>query len=142
MKRGITGVTLIELMVVVAIVALLATIAYPNDMNSVRAGRRSEAYQAIFSLQSQVEACYPTSGSNCSATSLASMGQTLPSVTKNGFYTISIQALTSTSYTIVAVPVSSTDQNNDTDCMSLYITNTGTRSISGAGTVQGCWGSN
>ena len=54
-RRPRRGFTLIEAMIVVAVVAILAAVALPSFMDSIRKGRRSDAFAAISQVQQAQE---------------------------------------------------------------------------------------
>ena len=109
------GFTLIELMITVAIVGIIAAIAYPSYIDSVRAGRRSEAMSALLKLQLAQE---KWRANNTSYTSTiggtCTTGLCWSSADISGtYYTIAISAASSSGFTGTATPVSGKGQEND-----------------------------
>jgi type IV pilus assembly protein PilE len=80
------GFTLIELMIAVAIVAILAAIALPSFLESVRKGRRSEAFAALSALQQAQERWRGSKSSYGALADLAGVSANTP----NSHYTISV----------------------------------------------------
>ena len=84
-RRSKTGFTLIELMIALAIVAILVAVALPAYQDSVRKGRRADAFAAVSAIQLAQErfrANHPTY-----ATALSDLGVAAPSL-----YTLTIDA--------------------------------------------------
>lgn len=132
------GFTLVELMVVVAIVGILAAIAYPSYVQYTVKSKRAAAESFIMSVANKQEQ-YMLNARQY-ATTLASLGIAVPAdVSRNYTITepISVTA-TPPGYTITAVPIGG-QAANDTRCGSISIDQTGTKGISGTGTVTECW---
>jgi type IV pilus assembly protein PilE len=90
------GFTLVEMMTVIAVSAILAAVAYPSYLDSVRKGRRSEAFGALSAVQQAQERWRANHGQYAS---------TLPGIattTANGHYTIAISGAGATGYTATA----------------------------------------
>jgi len=103
-----SGFTLVELMIGVAVLAILAAVAYPSYQDSVRKGRRSEAFTALSAVQQAQERWRANHEQYAS---------TLPGIatTKtNGNYTIAVSAPSATGYTATATAGGS--QAADTAC--------------------------
>lgn len=105
-------------MIVVVIVGLLAAVAYPSFMDSIRKGRRSEAFQAITAVQQAQERW--RANKSTYTTDLSLLG--ISSSTASGYYTISISApqtgtgsLTN-GYRITAAAVGGKSQASDANC--------------------------
>lgn len=92
------GFTLIEIMIAVVIVAILAAIALPSFLDSVRKGRRSEAFAALSALQQAQERWR---GNNANYGAMANL-PTIAATTPNGYYAISITGNDATGYTATA----------------------------------------
>lgn len=104
------GFSLIELMIVVAVAGILAAIAYPSYLDSVQKSRRADAKASLMAAVQRMEAYYARNGSYTGAT----MANTNISPTsEEGYYTITIPALSASSYTLQAVPTSKGNQNGD-----------------------------
>ncbi len=126
------GFTLVELMIVVAIVGILAAVAYPSYEEYVRRAKRAEARSALLDSAARLERFY--SDNNQYPTTLAA--GSVSSSSEQNHYTISIELGTNNqSYTLTATP-----SFTDTKCGNLTLTNTGTRTEGGTGTVEECWG--
>lgn len=123
------GFTLIELMVVVAIVGILAAIAYPSYQDSVRKGRRSDALNALASVQLEQEKWRANHTTYTST--LGSGGLELSSTSPENYYSLSLgQTLNTTTCVLADSPspsayaVKATGQNgqqNDGTCNNLCV---------------------
>lgn len=117
-RRPATGFTLIELMVAVVVVGILLAVALPSFMDSIRKGRRSEAFAALAALQ-QAQERYR--GNNATyASTLTSLNITTPTG-PSGYYALSIAAPTATGYDLSAEAVSGKSQVNDGNCGKLSV---------------------
>lgn len=115
--RMAQGFTLIELMIAVAIVAVLASIAYPAYQDSVRKGRRAEAFTALSALQ-QAQERWRSNNASYTAT-LASLN--VAATTSSGLYTIAVSGASATGYTATATANSGTSQASDGNCKLLGV---------------------
>lgn len=92
------GFSLIELMVAIVLAGVLAAIALPAFFDSVRKGRRSDAFAALTQLQLAQERW--RAGHAAYTTDLTALG--IAAVTASGHYGISVSAADTTSYTLLA----------------------------------------
>ena len=128
------GFTLIEILIVVVIIGILAAIALPAYQNSVLKGGRAEGKAALLATAQQLERCF----TEFNAYDNANCPQFInPQETENGRYAIAFSAVTPTTYTLQAMPQGG--QARDTLCGTLTLTQTGTKGVSGTGTVADCW---
>lgn len=112
------GFTLIELLIAVIVLGVLAAVALPSFLDSVKKGRRSEAYSAVSAVQNAQERWR---GNNANyATTVAALG--LPTTTAGGYYQVSIDSTTAnaTNYTVIA-DGSSSSQASDGQCAKLAV---------------------
>ncbi|HET7570477.1 MAG TPA: type IV pilin protein [Gammaproteobacteria bacterium] len=131
------GFTLVELMIVVAIIAIIAAIAYPSYRKSVIKSDRSDAKVALQRAAQALERCY-AEGHNYKSTPTATPPGTCPTFPQpspNQYYTISLPTVTTTSYTIEAVPTADSPQQDDDDCTWFKLDNTGLQTASSSD----CW---
>lgn len=116
------GFTLIELMIAVAIVAILAAVALPSFLDSIRKGRRSEAFTAINQVQQALERWRSNNATYTTALTTAPPGGLgLPATTTSGYYTISIDGASASAYEVRATAVSGTSQAKDGNCTTLGV---------------------
>lgn len=129
------GFTLIELTVALALLALLAALALPSFGESIRKGRRSEAFAALAALQLAQERWRGVHAAY--AASVADLG--LPETTLAGHYTIRIEPPSPApdalhaGYVAIAEGVPGTSQARDAACRQL-----GVRLQDGALGYAGC----
>jgi type IV pilus assembly protein PilE len=127
------GFTLIEIMIAVIIVAVLAAVALPSFLDSMRKGRRAEAFAAIAALQ-QAQERWRTNNATYT-TVLGNLG--IAAATPN--YDLSIAAPSGNAadlalgYIVSAEGKAGTSQANDAQCRKLSV-----KVLAGAVTYAGC----
>lgn len=127
-RRRNAGFTLVELMIAVVVLSILIAVALPSFLDSMRKGRRSEAFAALSAMQ-QAQERYR--GSNPSYATLSELATASPSsvvspTRPGGYYTLSVSSPSSTSY-IVTADGSGSSQANDGDCAKLSVEISGGR---------------
>lgn len=153
MQRSMRGFTLLEIMIVVAIVGILAAIAVPSYTSYVTRGKRAVAKAVLTEVASRQENFF-TDRRQYSAT-LAALGYTVDgaddfcviadttsrSTCTDATYKVAMTT-TSLSGRVVTFTITATPQGaqarRDTDCTSLTINNTGTKTATGANSAE-CW---
>ncbi len=127
-------------MIAVVIIGVLAAIALPAYRDTVRKGRRSEAFAALSALQ-QAQERYRGSHTGFGALSdLANVNAT----TTNGLYAISVTGVSASGYTATATAQGS--QAADSNCQVLAVRMAGGNISYGAGSSSAvfpdanrCW---
>ncbi len=119
MGRESHGFTLIELAISLAIVTILTLTAMAFYSSQIRQGRRIDATDALLEI-SLAEERYRTQ--NTTYGTLAQVWNNVTTTT-DGYYTLSISNVTSTSYTVTATAVGdqANDANGSTSCTPLQI---------------------
>lgn len=141
--RGISGFTLIEVIIALVVVGILVAIALPSFLDSVRKGRRTEAFAALNSVQQGQE----RHRSNRSAyTALLTEAPTanppglgLAATTPGGYYGISLSNATATGYEVTATAASGTSQANDGNCVRLRVRMDGGNLFYGSAAASGAF---
>ena len=111
------GFTLIEMMMVVVIMGILSALAYPNFTKSLYKARRSDAIEALLSLQQAQERWR---SNNTQYATLDLLGISTSSA--KGYYTLSLATTpNTTSYSAVATAAPSSSQSNDSNCQTLRV---------------------
>ncbi len=105
------GFTLVELVIAVIVIALLLAVALPTFLDSIRKGRRSEAFTALSNIQQAQERWRSNRPSYGTLVELGITASSRPS----GYYTLSVSDANATGYTIVA-DGSAGSQRNDGAC--------------------------
>ena len=116
------GFTLIELMIALVIAGVLVAVALPNFLDSMRKGRRTEAFSALAAMQQALER-RRSNNPSFSAT-LAELGITSSTTRPGSYYTIAVDAGDASGYQISA-DGSGSSQANDGQCAKLAIKVTG-----------------
>ena len=116
--RRTPGFTLIELMIGVVIAGILLAVALPNFMDSIRKGRRSEAFTAIAAVQ-QAQERYRGNNPSYAAT-LSDLGITSPTG-PGGYYALTPSSHSATVYVVTATAVTTGSQANDGSCATLSV---------------------
>lgn len=138
MKAKARGFSLIELMVTIAIVGILAAIAIPSYSNYVVRGNRSAAQSYILSAANKQEQYMLDARQYANTMALLGLSST-PTDAPNYSMSITVNnSATPPTYTITATPTGS-QATRDTQCGNLTIDQSGTKGISGTGTVDSCW---
>lgn len=119
-RSHVRGLTLMELMIAIAILGILMSLALPIYKDSIRKGRRSEAFSALTAVQQKQER-WRANNASYSTDMSAATGLDIPTSTANGFYTISLDAADATSYTVRASAVGGTSQAEDGNCSQLRV---------------------
>jgi type IV pilus assembly protein PilE len=140
-KSAARGFTLIELMITVAIVAILATIASTSYNSQVQKSRRTDARSAILDLAGREEKLFSTTNAYSAAASdlgYAAAGVAWPINIGSNYYNVSVTVPTPTTYSITATAINS--QASDSQCLTLFVDQTGLQSSTGSATPATCWG--
>lgn len=140
MRRTQVGVTLVELMIAVGIVGILAAIAYPNYRQYALRGNRTEGKAELMEVAQELEKCYTRYGRYDSANCVvyADLTDGTPRPSEGRRYLISFQgAVARDSYQLQAVPQGG--QVADTGCGTLFVNDTGGRTVSATTPDPKCW---
>ena len=117
-RKARSGFTLVELLIAVVVVGILLAVALPSFMDSIRKGRRSEAFAAMAALQQAQERWR---SSNATYASSTDPGFATVTTTPGGFYSVSVAAgSNATNYEIIADGTGSS-QANDGACSRLGV---------------------
>lgn len=126
------GFTLLEMLITLVVLGILAAVVYPNLSSYVKKGRRSEAYNSLNAVQQAQERHRANNSSYASsltdATNADPPGLGFASTSSaTGLYTLSLDSVSATGYSVIATAVSGKSQADDSGCQQLRI-----RSASGS----------
>jgi type IV pilus assembly protein PilE len=122
-------------MIVVAVIGILAAIAYPSYVESVQKSRRAEAKAALSGAAQALERYFTEQNTYVTAT--LGSGGIYPSTSEHGFYTLTINPQTATSFTVNAAP---TGPQASDRCGTFSLNEQGVKSVSGGSlTAADCW---
>jgi type IV pilus assembly protein PilE len=133
-RYGRRGLTLAELLVGVAIGAILAAVALPNYVDTLRKGRRVEAFNAMNTVQ-QAQERYRGQSTGY-ADSLAPLGIVNTTSKPHGYYSVSLitdRTTIATDYIVGAIAVEGRSQDKDANCRRLAV-----RVVGGRISYAGC----
>jgi type IV pilus assembly protein PilE len=122
------GFTLVELIITLIVVSVLLAVALPTFLDSIRKGRRSEAFTALSAIQQAQERWRSNRPTYGTLVELGIAASSRPS----GYYALSVSGASATGYTIVA-DGSSSSQRGDGSCAIL-----GMRVAAGALSYASC----
>lgn len=127
---GARGFTLLELLAALLILGVVIAVALPSYLDSVRKGRRSEAFAALADVQQRQER--HRSNQPTYAVSLTDPRTAVPpglemtgAVTSTGLYELSLADVSTTGYVAAAYGVTGAAQESDTPCRALAVRHTG-----------------
>lgn len=110
------GFSLIELMIAVAVVGILLAVALPSFLDSIRKGRRSEAFSALSAVQVAQERWRSNKPDYTATLSDLNVAGT----TSSGHYTLTLSSNTATGY-VATANGSASGQSNDGQCTKLSV---------------------
>ena len=132
------GFSLIELMIVLVIVALLLMVALPSYQDSVRKGRRAEAFTAVSTIQQAQERWR----ANRTTYTLLLTDLVLPGSTPNGHYSLALSAPRTPATVAIGFTVTATatgGQAADTRCAKMAVELVGGNLSYGSGAATVDW---
>ena len=146
-RRQLAGFTLIELLVTIVIGSILLSIAIPGYRAQIRKSRRTDAKTALLDLATREERLFSTTNAYSGTPSAIGYGvapDQFPIVVGSGYYQVGVVTAVGPppAFTFVATPVVGQGQDQDTDCASFTIDQTGNQSslnASNADSTATCW---
>lgn len=135
------GFSLIELMIVVAIVAILAAIAVPSYTTYIAKTNRKAAEGCMAEYANYMERYYTTNLRYDQTAATPAVANSLPVMncsaqTSSSYnYTLVAAALTTSTFTVQAAPVTNSAQAKRDTCGTLTLDQAGNRTP----TTSGCW---
>ena len=140
------GITLLELMIVVVIVAIISAFAYPSYMQYVVNTKRTAGTSSLLQIADRQQQFFMDNksytgdltnlGFAANPLVIADNGTTAVAGDSDAVYSISLSAVTATTFTATAAPLHG-QLTRDTDCGSLTLTQAGVRGNSAGG--GDCW---
>lgn len=135
-KRSIRAFSLMELMTAVMMVGILSAIVYPSYTNYIVKSRRTDALTTLSKDQIALERCYSqnfTYNAPCKELPI------FPQISLQGFYTLNISHLGTSTYTLTATPRGSQTHDSTCSIMAVNQINVRTASDANAKPQSTCW---
>lgn len=130
------GFTIIELTIALVVLGVLTALALPSFLDSIRKGRRAEAFAALAAVQQAQERW--RSNNSIYSSDLSSSGLRVASTTPGGYYAITIDSSpTATDYAALATATSGTSQASDGNCVRLRVRVVGGNLFYGSAAASG-----
>ncbi|MEW6559563.1 MAG: type IV pilin protein [Pseudomonadota bacterium] len=136
------GFTLIELLIVVAIIAIIAAVAYPSYISHVTKTKRVAAEACLGEYANYMERYYSTNmryDQDSAGTPHALPTLSCASDLSSDYgFSFAPNTLGQSTYRVRAEP-RGVQASRDTECGTVSLDQTGTKTESGSGTVSTCW---
>lgn len=135
------GFTLLEVLMVVAIIAILSAIAYPSYLGYITRANRAAAQGFMLEVSNRQERFLLDR--RAYAANIGTLAVTIPNNVSQNYTVTTVSpsaraGAPSPSYDVNAQPTGS-QATRDAACGTLTIDETGTKSISGSGSLSTCW---
>lgn len=133
MKKS-QGFSLVELVIVVGLLGIITVLSFGYYGDNVIAANRSEGRTTLSETAGALEKCRSLFGAYDSANCTV----TFPVLSASNLYAVTVDARDNDSFTLEANPIPGSSQENDDDCTSMSLTNTGLKSGTGLDPTE-CW---
>jgi len=135
-SRDHRGFTLIEVVVAMAVLAILLTLAYPAYVNQAIKARRADGHALLYEAAQRQQQQFTEN--NAFTATVGSGGLDMNAGSQEGYYTLSIDRPSTTTYTLTATAVA--PQTGDTSCGNLTLTDLNIKGCTATGCdVDRCW---
>ena len=135
----VTGFSLIEVMIVLTVIGVLIAIIAPSYTAHMNDSRRVSAQSDLIQLSGFMERYFTENGQYHQDQSTPAVAVVLPANITSDYYTYSLSSVNTTSYTLQAALIASTEQSDD-ECGTMTISSTNVRTATVATTpISGCW---
>ena len=135
-QSAVAGVTLIELLIAIAILGILTSIVVPSYNGYLNKSRRADAKIALANAVKELERCYVNHNqydhATCPDFPAAGANRVL---SDEGHYKVVATALTDTTFTLTATPLTTSPQSKDEHCQQFSIDSIGNKNA----TNDDCW---
>jgi type IV pilus assembly protein PilE len=130
------GFSLIELIIAIAIIGILAVVALPSYQQYVADGRRAEGHTFLLEAANRQQRFF--ADNNTYATTGAALGFANPSVSRNGYYSLTMTTCATEPCRAYVLTASAAGIQVNDRCGALTLSSTGQRETVPTGTTS-CW---